>query len=444
MYIWHQPVKTLHLTITMKKLLLAVFMLHCFFAFAQNGFTAIDTTASASCRLHLEEEYSAKYKTFNKTLTAPSSAQKTFMKEVYGNAQESFLEMIKDNKFICDSDVNPYLQGLMEEVLKKNGIPTTGYRMLLSRESDFNAFNAGDGTIVVFYGLFLMAENEDELVFIISHEIGHQFLQHRTRWVQSLAETTTSEAVIKKTKEIKKQKYGRATKAHDYLKQMYYQKYDFRRKEEIQADSIGMVFFKKTQRNPQAAVTVMQKMDKADEEKDSLTVADYRTILEKNGFKVKERWFEEEESLFTQYDKGEQRINVDSLKTHPDCATRIALLQKHLDGSFSGGFTASKSFDEIKKNSVYQNLFNLYNAKDYGFSLYEALKVYKLAPGDAVLKNIIYLNLVKLRESRAAYTINRYIPKRDVEFTDSVNRFISFVNNIKLTDYDTIITNFKS
>jgi Peptidase family M48 len=427
----------------MKKLLTVFAVLHCFFAVAQNGFSAIDTSASASCRVHLEEEYTAKYKTFNKLLTAPTSAQRTFMKDMYGNAQEGFLEMIKENKFICDSSINPYLQGLMEEVLKKNGISPAGYRMLLSRDSSFNAFNTGDGTIVVFYGLFLMVDNEDELVFIISHEIGHQFLEHRNKWVKSLAETTTSEAVVKKTKEIKKKRYGRATLAQDYLKQMFYQKYEYRRRDEIQADSIGMVFFKKTLRNPQAAITVMQKMDTADEERDSLTVADYRTIFEKNGFKVKERWFEEEQSLFTQYDDGEQRINVDSLKTHPDCATRITLLQKHLDAGFSGGFTASKSFDEIKKNSTYQNLFNLYNAKEYGFSLYEALKVYKHTPEDPILKNIIYINLVKLREGRAAYTINRYIPKRDVEFTDSVNRFISFVNNIKLTDYDALITNFK-
>ena len=430
---------------TMKTLLTAVILLCSTLASAQLNFTAIDTTASATCKLGLEEEYKAKFKVFNKGVAAATSAQKSILKDIYSGAQESFLERIQNNDFICDNELNPYLQGLMAEILTQNGINVKEYRMLLSREADVNAYNTGDGTIVVHYGLLNSVDTEDELVFVICHEVGHQYLEHRKKWVESIAQVSTSEEVIKKTREIKKQKYGRGTQATQFLKGIMYQKYSMRRQEEIEADSIGLVFYKKTLRNQTAPVTMLEKLDKSDKEKDTLTVADYRFIFEKNGVKLKDRYFEEDETLFNQYDKTPQRIDVDSLKTHPDCTTRIALLKGYLNNQFNGSPKTSSAFEKLKVNCAYQNLLNLYNAEEYGFALYEALKLYKHEPENPFLKNIIYITLVKLKDSRVSYTINRYVPSHD-KLTNSAseNRFISFINNIKLSDLDIIVNTFKS
>ena len=54
-------------------------------------------------------------------------------------------------------------------------------------------------------------------------------------------------------------------------------------------------------RNPKAAVTLLEKLDFSDIEKDSLTIDDYKLIFTKNDFKVKKSWFEREESIFKKY-----------------------------------------------------------------------------------------------------------------------------------------------
>lgn len=410
---------------------------------AQAAFVSIDT-ASSGCKVNLNLEYKKKFENINKMKSPLNSAQKNITKEIYSEIQDNFLEKINSNNFICDDKINPYLQSLMGEVLTKNSIKQEGYKMLLSRNSEINAYNTGDGTIVVNYGLFLATDNEDELVFIISHEIGHQFLNHMKNDIEAFAQLSTSEEVVKKTKEIRRQKYGRATTASDLLKNIRYQNYSERRKKEIEADSIGLVFYKKTLRNPKAAIAVLGKLDDSDKEKDSIMPADYKRIFEKGGFVVKQKYFEEEESLFKKYDKT-KRINVDSLKTHPDCITRVKLLKDHLDNKFTDQYSSSNSFAEIKKNSTYQNLFNLFTAEKYGLSLYEALKLYKNDSENPILKNIIYLNFAKIHASRGNYTINRYVPAHDnLHNTASLNRFISFVNNIKMTDLEIIMNNFKS
>jgi len=426
----------------MRTLLTVLLLLQGLMAAAQATFKAIDTTTS--CAPVLYNEYSEKFKSFNKEIVTETAKQRSLTKEIYSEIQEDFLQKINSHNFICDNEINPYLQGLMKEVLTANGIKPAGYRMLLSRDSEINAYNTGDGTIVVHYGLFLAVDSEDELVSVIAHEIGHQFLEHVKKDIEGFARHSTSEEVVKQTREIRRQKYGKATMANNLLKRIRYQSYDERRKKEIEADSIGFAFYKKTGRDPRAAVSLLQKFDAADKEQDSLTIADYKLIFEKNGFVVKQKYFEQEQSLFTKYDKN-KRIDVDSLKTHPDCATRIKLIEAHITEGLSGKASNSGTFAEIKKNSAYQSLINMYSEKEYGMSLYEALKYYKERPDDAILKNIIYINLEKIQAARANYTINRYVPAHDNLYnTASLNRFISFLNNIRMADYDLLKNNFKS
>ncbi|MFL9839014.1 M48 family metallopeptidase [Flavobacterium sp. ST-75] len=428
----------------MKHSLLLFFFFSFFYAAGQNSFSPLDTL-SHTCAAKLKVEYVKKFKNINNNREYETSAQKNVIKEIYGGLQEDFIEKIDNNNFICDSELNSYLNGLMNEILTSNSIDKDIYRILLSKDPDVNAYNTGDGTVVVNYGLFLAVDNEDELVFVICHEVGHQFLDHLKKDVEAYARLSTSEEMIKKTKEIKKQKYGKASMATNLLKNIRYQSYSERREKEIEADSIGLVFYRQTKRSPAAAISLLQKLDVSDAEKDSLVVEDYKKIFEKGGFVVKQRYFEQEESLFQTYTKDE-RFNADSLKSHPDCSTRITLIKDYLDNKFlESSMGSSTGFEEIKRNSVYQNLFNMFSAQDYGISLYEALKLYKYELEDPVLKNIIYLNLVKIYDSRKNYTINRYVPKHDnLRNTKSLNRFISFISNIKMTDLETIINNFKS
>ena len=427
----------------MRNFLLFVYLLKGLFLFAQVSPQRIDTTAAAECKTSLYTEFKKKFEVVNKNITYSNSAERNIIKEVFNETQNEFLERIKNGEFLCNSDVNPYLQGIFNEILNKNNINTADYKILLSKDSEVNASNLGNGIVVLNYGMFLALDNEDELAFVISHEVGHQFLNHVKNQIETFAKISTSEDIIKKTKEIQKQKYGKATKANDLLKTIVYQNYSQRRKKEIAADSLGLVFYKKTLRNPKAALAILEKLDTVDEEKDSLIVKDYKAFFEKTDFKIKDKYFTEEESLFKQYD-GERRLHIDSLKSHPDCAARIKLVQNMIQNPLQEKVTASKAFTEIKQHSIYQNLFNLYSQKQYGTSLYESLKLYKNDKANTFYKSIIYLNLQEIYKSRRNYTINRYVQSYDKkQNTASENRFITFINNIQITDLEIITTTFK-
>ncbi|MEK8178857.1 M48 family metallopeptidase [Flavobacterium buctense] len=422
---------------------LLLFLSKSLMGFSQLDFASIDTSSITICKNDLSIEFKKKFESINKNLNYPNTAERNIIKEIFEKTQSDFLERISNNDFLCSSDLNLYLQRLLNEILTKNKIDATDYKILLSKDSEVNAANMGNGVVVVNYGIFLAVENEDELVFVISHEIGHQCLNHVKQSIEKYAKLSTSKEIIEKTKEIQKQKFGKASKANDLLKNLMYQNYSQRRKKEIAADSLGLTLYLKTFRNPKASITLLEKLNVSDEEKDSLTVADYKLIFEQKGFKIKEKFFQQEESLFKQYD-GEKQIETDSLKSHPDCITRIQLIKKQLNDTFKINETKSTDFDQIKKNSITQNLLNLYFTKSYGQSLYETLKLYKNDKENALYKHLIFLNLTEIQKSKSNYTINRYVPSYDNKYnTPSLNRFVSFLNNIKISDFDTIINNFK-
>lgn len=426
----------------MKKLFLLLLVSQSLSVFSQIDYTTIDTT-SLICRQELNSEYAKRFELITKNITASNTTEKNVIKEIYSQAQNDFLEQINNNNFLCDSKLNNYLKQLFDEILTKNKINPADYRVLLSKDSEVNAANMGNDMFIVNYGLFLCVENEDELMFVLSHEIGHQYLNHVWKGIENYARLKTSKEIQDKTKEIKKEKYGKAAKANDLLKNIIYKNYKQSRKKEIEADSIGLALYTKTLRNPQAAVRILEKLDLVDTEKDSLTIDDYRSIFEQNGFKIKEKYFLQEESLFTKYD-SQKRIHIDSLKSHPDCPTRIKLITNLIKSPKQDSFTNSREFDQIKQHSVNQNLFNLYSGKNYGMSLYETLLLYKNDKSNEFYRKMIWLNLLEIQKSRASYTINKYVPSYDKKHnTASLNRFVTFLNTIKITDFDILLIHFK-
>lgn len=428
----------------MRIYLLILFISFSISSISQNNFTLIDTTSSHNCNNELYNEYKNKFELLNKNISYSNSGEKNIIKEIYNETQKEFLETIQNDKFLCDNTISPYLNGLFNEVLSRNNIDSKGYKILLSKDSEVNAANLGNGIVVLNYGLFLDVENEDELVFVISHEIGHQYLNHVKKEIENFAKISTSKEVLLKTKEIRNQKYLKSTSAINLLKSISYQNYNKRRKKEIEADSLGFIFYKKTSRNQNSAISLLEKLNNSDLEIDSLTINDYKTIFEKDNFKIKEKYFQQEESIFRKYD-DEKRFQIDSLKSHPDCKTRIVLLKNFLENKTSIKTSETNLFNNFKKNSINQNLFNLYSDKKYGLSLYECLKLYKLDINNDFYKRIIYLNLIKIYNSRKDYTINRYVESIDNKHnTNSQNRFISFINNIKTDDFQILINNFKA
>jgi predicted Zn-dependent protease len=77
-----------------------------------------------------------------------------------------------------DPDINQYVSRLGREILSVAGPQYFDYRFYVINDRDFNAFAAPSGLVFVNSGLIEAMENENELVGVLSHEIGHVVRRH--------------------------------------------------------------------------------------------------------------------------------------------------------------------------------------------------------------------------------------------------------------------------
>ncbi|MGK4566421.1 hypothetical protein [Flavobacterium sp. 3HN19-14] len=97
----------------------------------------------------------------------------------------------------------------------------------------------------------------------------------------------------------------------------------------------------------------------------------------------------------------------------------------------------------MRKNATQEYIFGLYFTEAYGKSLYETLLAMKKNPNDPFLQQMLRDNMVKLRDARNNYTTNKYLETENPKFTDSYNRFLFFMGNLRKNDLTQIIDNYQ-
>ena len=118
-----------------------------------------------------------------------------------------------------------------------------------------NAFAMADGTIRMYSGLMDMM-NDDELKFVIGHEIGHVVKQH----VQKKIRLAYAASAVRKGAASQRGVIGDlARSALGEFVQLLLNA-QFSQEEERQADDFGLTYLKKKQGNPSAAVSALEKL----------------------------------------------------------------------------------------------------------------------------------------------------------------------------------------
>ena len=83
------------------------------------------------------------------------------------------------NGFVPSPELHDYVKGVLDRVLKGVSLPPSfkpDVRILAAPE--FSALCTPDGTIVITVGLLELLDNEDELAFVLSHEVSHAIYRH--------------------------------------------------------------------------------------------------------------------------------------------------------------------------------------------------------------------------------------------------------------------------
>lgn len=86
--------------------------------------------------------------------------------------------LLLDNEFI-----NNYVSQIGKNLATYSTAPTVEYKFTVLSLSQPNAMSVGNGYVYITLGMLKMVENEDELVAVLAHEIGHDAFKHMPKTI---------------------------------------------------------------------------------------------------------------------------------------------------------------------------------------------------------------------------------------------------------------------
>ena len=313
--------------------------------------------------------------------------------KIYRERTQSMIEKIRNAYFVFDSPINDYIQEVFDKILAANPeLQALNAQVFISRYIWPNAYCIGEGSIIMNIGLIRRLENEDQIAFVLCHELAHLIKNHVNHAIDEHTVAWENLLDSKQFRKLKRQKYNRYESFQNILKELSFDHRRHSRTHEAEADAIGMSFFLKTDYLPKEAIRCLELLDEIDEEKYLGDLALKKTFNFAD-YPFKGRWLKTKRKGLSVMKLKAKKSLIDSLKTHPDCRKRIQLLSnKFLIQNLGLDTLSNIEYNSIQKYTVacdFEIIQTCYDFKDIGRCLYYSLQLLHKYPDHVYLRSMI-------------------------------------------------------
>ena len=148
-----------------------------------------------------------------------------------------------------DARINQYVQEIGQRLAATSDRPDLPYTFQVVRDNSINAFATMGGFVYLHTGLIKTADNEAELASVIAHEIGHIVGRHS---ITQLRNTALAQGLLSAA--------GLETKTWVQLAVNLAYSLPNSRKDELEADRLGLTNLARAGYEPTAMISFMQKL----------------------------------------------------------------------------------------------------------------------------------------------------------------------------------------
>ena len=362
------------------------------------------------------------------------------LSKIYKDLEKDFEKQVKNKDFVFNSVFEGKVKNLIGRLKKNNPQIPQDLTILVAKDNTPNAYCFADGVFVINMGLFSWLDNDDQLGAVISHELGHKISEHSLKTFLQMIDQNELDRIT--LQDIKSTKENRNERAFKVMKNRIYRKGAEKRKDEMQADSLGYVIFKNSDFKKAEFVNTLKRLQDFDTISPRVVkVETYKKYfdLPKQGFK--DKWLKKEDFSLYNYNNFKEKLNKDSLASHPEVVLRIEKLRKifpELKNDVNAE-KASESYAALEKIARMETLPNLFHSEDYGVGIYTSLQFLQDGEEEKYYKGWLGKCFVKIYEGRKNYNLNRYLDRVDPKNqSESYQQFLNFMWNLSLDEIKNI------
>ncbi|WP_426481112.1 M48 family metalloprotease [Chryseobacterium sp. R2ACT005] len=366
------------------------------------------------------------------------------LSKIYKEFGTDFQKQVKNKNFIFKSEFETSIQSMIQRFKKNNPKIPQDLKILIAKDNTPNAYCLADGTFVINMGLYSWLNNEEQIAAVISHELGHKIEEHSLKTFLKIIEQDKLDKVlvenIKSTTTSRTQSQNQ--KAFDIFKNTVYKKGVEKRQSEMQADSLGYVIFKNSDFKKSEFVNALQRLQDFDTiSPRELKMETYKKLFNLPKQAFNEKWMKKEDFSLYNYNFYKEKLNKDSLASHPEVSRRIEMLKKtfaELKSSIAPE-KPSDLFVTLKKTARMEILPNYFHSEDYGQGIYAAMQFLQDEEEEKYYKSWLGRCFSKIYEARKSYNLNRYLDRIEPKNqSESYQQFLNFMWNLSLEEIKNI------
>lgn len=360
--------------------------------------------------------------------------------KIYKELGKDFEKQVKNKDFIFNSVFDAKVKNILERLRKNNPQIPQNLKILIAKDNTPNAYCFADGTFVINMGLFNWLNNDDQLAAVVSHELGHKITEHTLKTFLSLINQNQMDKIV--VQDIKSTKENHNQRAFGVLKNRIYKKGAENRRQEIQADSLGYTVFKNSDFKEAEFVNALQRLEDFDTiSPRELKVETYKKLFNLPKQAFNEKWMKKEDFSLYNYNLYKEKLNKDSLASHPEVSRRIEMLKKTF-AELKTPIASDKPSDlfvTLKKAARMEILPNYFHSEDYGLGIYTAMQFLQDEEEEKYYKSWLGRCFSRIYEARKNYNLNRYLDRIESKNqSESYQQFLNFMWNLSLDEIKNI------
>jgi predicted Zn-dependent protease len=346
-------------------------------------------------------------------------------------------KIAREKNFVEDKEMEAMLDQIVKRVGESNNLVIRDRMVLILNSTAVNAYCYGRGLFVVTIGLLSRVHSEDELAFIISHEMAHDELRH----VQQNIVREVDLKLSKKTSDDIRKIFSDNGTPEDVarLRNMMYSIGSHNRKQEVAADSLGGRFHLKAGYNSKEAVNSLYTLDSAFHSRYSQT--EFFHPLDFENYQFDKTWLKPRLSVFgssnddqpsaTDTTNTDEKLwSIDSLASHPDLAIRRKRMMAFVDSTTQNVREDTAFMKKIVMPAEFQIVEAAYRAKKYDKALFQILELLNRYPSNKYLKSRAAKIFIDIQEAKNEIRVSQYVSRYTTGYPDRLRQVNNFIYNI--------------
>lgn len=337
---------------------------------------------------------SAKYESDKAQLdNSDSRKSKKVKKEFYLESNFGIDEILNNGRVLFNDPLSNYLNEIYAEIKKSNPeLNDISVRFYTSRSTIVNAFTTHGG--IIFFNVAILAKlkTEDEIAFVMCHEITHFIKKHNIKQYAYNDELDKERGLLKN---------------EDWESKMF-AKSNYSKAHETEADQLGFDLFKNTKYNPNKAVDALESL------KTYKIPFESKSIFSLKMFGIDTGVFVLPSVLILDSIKTKTLKNTDKFSTHPNINLRISSIKSNL-AKGNEGSTPNKvlTFAQFEMCHLYLEKGMFFHA------IYAAMSLKKSHPESNYLNDIILKSIYGIAQTKTY--LDEYITTKEMDYFNESN-----------------------